>query len=261
MVPLNLQPILCRTCSPCPGFYLMKSAPKGPSLQYRQLSNEPIETYVFDYGTISEPLAHMESCDLRLPDSLARAVKKRRDDFIFGRHCARMAISRLQDDPFQEFIAIAPHRGPLWPDEIVGSITHTQGLAAAAVAFSHQYLSIGIDAELIISNVSKGLKRHICRPLEIESLNQTTRFSELEVLTLIFSAKECLFKMLHPLIKVFFGFQAAQVVGIDEIEKKIQIKLIKNLGTFPQDRVFTLHFEMHASLVITQGALARPTAP
>lgn len=76
---------------------------------------------------------------------VARAATKRRSDFTAGRACARRALSELGHP------AVAVETGsrgqPLWPPEVVGSITHTDGYCAAAVARARACRAIGIDAE------------------------------------------------------------------------------------------------------------------
>ena len=41
-----------------------------------------------------------------------------------------------------------PEREPLWPEGVVGSITHCLGYRAAAVAWQRDVLALGIDAEV-----------------------------------------------------------------------------------------------------------------
>ena len=43
-----------------------------------------------------------------------------------------------------------PRGAPVWPDGVVGSITHTQEYAAVAIASSHAVDSLGIDAEPMV---------------------------------------------------------------------------------------------------------------
>ena len=61
------------------------------------------------------------------------------------RTCARIALGRLGLPPAP--LLSGPKREPLWPDGVVGSITHCDGYRAVAVARADQLASIGIDAE------------------------------------------------------------------------------------------------------------------
>ncbi|HEY7101617.1 MAG TPA: 4'-phosphopantetheinyl transferase, partial [Mycobacteriales bacterium] len=76
---------------------------------------------------------------------VARAVGKRRAEFTTVRTCARIALGRLGLPPAP--LLSGPKREPLWPDGVVGSITHCDGYRAVAVARADQLATIGIDAE------------------------------------------------------------------------------------------------------------------
>ena len=78
-------------------------------------------------------------------DLIQNAVASRRREFVTSRRCAREALVRLGQDPVP--IRAGPSREPRWPDCIVGSITHTTGFRAAAVASQNVVASIGIDTE------------------------------------------------------------------------------------------------------------------
>ena len=51
---------------------------------------------------------------------------------------------------------MAEDRAPIWPDRVVGSITHTGDFAAAAVAWAADIAGLGIDSEQAIDRA--GLK-------------------------------------------------------------------------------------------------------
>ncbi|MDK1493915.1 hypothetical protein QN219_28415 [Sinorhizobium sp. 7-81] len=78
--------------------------------------------------------------------AVVSAVESRRREFAIGRTCARSALSKLGFPPCA--IPGGPHRAPLWPSGIVGSITHCAGFCAAAVALQEDYVALGIDAEV-----------------------------------------------------------------------------------------------------------------
>jgi 4'-phosphopantetheinyl transferase EntD len=73
------------------------------------------------------------------------AVPRRRAEFTTGRACARRALAELGVAPAA--ILSGDRREPLWPDGVVGAITHCAGFRAAAVGRATDYRSIGIDAE------------------------------------------------------------------------------------------------------------------
>ena len=63
---------------------------------------------------------------------MANAVPKRIQEFADGRLCARRALEEFGVTNFP--IRMARDRQPVWPDSLIGSITHTAGLCAAVVA-------------------------------------------------------------------------------------------------------------------------------
>src|SRR6267143_829697 len=75
-----------------------------------------------------------------------RAVERRRVYFSMGRAAAREALAELG------IYGIAIERGPsgepLWPDGIVGAISHAGDVAIAIVGRQNDYAGLGIDAEL-----------------------------------------------------------------------------------------------------------------
>lgn len=76
---------------------------------------------------------------------VARAVGTRRREYATVRRCARDCLTRLG------FAAApllpGPGGAPRWPDGAVGSMTHCEGYAAAAVARQESAPGLGIDAE------------------------------------------------------------------------------------------------------------------
>lgn len=156
---------------------------------------------------------------LPLPSHLKSAVQKRKAEFVAGRYCARAALAQLDcnvDVTNGEFvIGSGTHRQPLWPPGYVGSITHTLGYASAAVARTDQVRAIGIDSEMWIEPGSVAdLSQQILSTGESHSNYPLFSSSPQRYLTLVFSAKESVFKCLFPLINRFFDFHAAVITPL-----------------------------------------------
>jgi 4'-phosphopantetheinyl transferase EntD len=128
---------------------------------------------------------------------------------VTGRALARAALAQL-GVPAQ---AIMPgERGePLWPDGIVGSLTHCAGYRACAVARSSEFAAVGIDAEPD-EPLPPGILPTIARPEELTAL-ATLRRSHPSVNwdRLLFSAKESVFKAWFPLTRGWLEFDDATV--------------------------------------------------
>jgi 4'-phosphopantetheinyl transferase EntD len=130
--------------------------------------------------------------------------EKRRREFTAGRHCARQALVRLGQEPVA--LPIGPGRAPVWPPGIIGSISHTDEIAIAAVARQTDLRSLGIDVESA-DPLEPGLLELVCRDDERAAL--TASGMQLQTgAKLIFSAKESVYKCLWPVSGVFLEFHA-----------------------------------------------------
>ena len=182
----------------------------------------------------AEERLHLEKVGVALPSSLGRAAPKRQNDFLAGRYCAYQALQRAGLELPGE-IPIASDRAPRWPEGWVGSITHTEGFAAAAVARAENTLALGIDTERMMPPASfSALGSQILTPNELVwAEHPASRYPDWEahvVLSLIFSAKESIYKALRPLAGKFFGFQAAEIVRIDLAESQFEFRLTQEIG-------------------------------
>ena len=134
---------------------------------------------------------------------------KRLADFSTGRYCAIKALEQLgiQD----AVIPIGEDREPIWPQGIVGSISHCDTLVGAIVAKKSEHVSLGLDIEEI-GRVTPDLYDLVFTENEKQYLS-SLRGSELhEKSTVIFSIKEAFYKFQHPITKTFLDFLDVEVV-------------------------------------------------
>ena len=146
----------------------------------------------------SHPVVCAELLGTGNPDGLlpaeakhvVRAVASRREEFAAGRECARRALREfgIVDFPLQA----AEDRRVLWPEGFTGSITHTKGFCAAAVAQRRAVRAVGIDTERNRS-VKPELWPRICEP-EMEWLSGLHEIHRAAAATLIFCIKEAFYK-------------------------------------------------------------------
>jgi 4'-phosphopantetheinyl transferase EntD len=138
---------------------------------------------------------------------IARAVEKRRREFITARRCARDALSQLGVPP--QAILSGPSRQPQWPAGIVGSITHCDGYRAAAVAPVTTVASVGIDGGPH-APLPEGVFDAITVPDERDHVRELVRREPSTCWDrLLFSAKESVFKAWFPLTGLQLGFEEA----------------------------------------------------
>lgn len=163
---------------------------------------------------------------------LLSAGRKRKADHLAGRIAAAHAL------PDHAVPGIGPSGEPLWPDGISGSISHS-GTRAIAVVTQHPAL-IGIDCETILpENEALEIKDGIIDAQE-EAVLSRSGYPFALALTLVFSAKESLFKALFPKVKSYMGFDSARITMLDK--ETLMLALTRPLTGFDEGTAFTLHW-------------------
>lgn len=201
------------------------------------------------------------------PSKLLHSIDKRCSDYLAGRIAAKAAINHSQK-PFHKLessvqVNCSRDGAPIFPCGFIGSISHSGNLAMAAVSKGNDLSSIGIDIEQTIPEedfelVKRQVLIHDEVPL-LERLSTTT----IESLTLIFSAKESLYKCLYPEVKRFFDFTAAKVIAVDQITSdkngwsSFTIELLETLSeSLSKGRRFTGFYRHYHEHIITM--IVRP---
>ena len=156
-----------------------------------------------------------------LPGSLEDAIDKRRREYLAGRISARRALAHLLGGAASEGdVAADDDDVPLWPDGVVGSISHGAGFGFAAVAAADRYGGLGVDVERVVSPEQAGrLGARVLNEREM-SLRQGSAggLTEAEMFTLVFSAKESAYKALFPRYRQVLGFSDVELEGRDAEE-------------------------------------------
>lgn len=158
---------------------------------------------------------------------------KRKDEFLLGRLCAAQAYELCTQKKLQQLNA-NKDRSPQWPSGVVGTISHNEFWVGAAVANQSDLLGVGMDFE-----VMGRTKLELAKQIRSEGDIKThSHFSDEELLTLIFSMKESLYKSLYPTVQKFFGFEDAAVLEIDLDNQRFVIELVSelNLNFGPKSR-------------------------
>jgi 4'-phosphopantetheinyl transferase EntD len=137
-------------------------------------------------------------------------------EFAAGRSTARHALGMLgfAGHPLDR----RPDRSPVWPNGVVGSLSHAGALSVAVVARQEAILAIGIDIETV-GRVREKLwpKAFVSREVAaIESRSPTERATLASVL---FSAKEAYFKFEYPAWGEWLDFTdvSARIVSDSEL--------------------------------------------
>ncbi|MBT9548239.1 MAG: 4'-phosphopantetheinyl transferase superfamily protein [Candidatus Sericytochromatia bacterium] len=197
-----------------------------------------------DYTAVAEAL----QAELPLPQTLLSAVPKRQSLYLTGRYCAREALKQAGWTPQPE-ITTGPVGEPIWPPGWVGSITHSQTHVSVAIAAATAYRGLGLDNETPMSEKTlQAVKDKISTPSERQK--QPQNMSEQVYYTLLFSAKESLYKALYPTVRRFFDFQAAELHQRDA--GRFEIALIETLHPeLPADQCFPVYCQLAAEQIFT----------
>jgi len=185
-----------------------------------------------------EMLRSLAGSACRLPSELERAVPKRKAEYLAGRVVAAIALS--QCGAMDVHVGRNVDGSPRWPAGFVGALTHGGGLAAAAAAPASRYAGIGIDAEYLLEpRVREEVAESIAAPGELAAAQLALSDAMQRALpTILFSAKESLFKCLYPQVGEFFGFHDARFVEAREDGVGagfFRLELVRSLHpTFPR---------------------------
>lgn len=188
---------------------------------------------------------------LKEEEACIQSVKAehRRNEFLLGRACAHQALSTFHLSHLP--ILRNENRSPIWPKSIVGSISHTENWAVAAVGKQTAVKGIGIDIENLHRAVNLGIQRHVCISREAEWLAQFSSEQMEFFLKIIFSAKEAIFKCYHPLTGVYLDFKDAWVF-LPENSPCFEFTLLKDCGAdFPQGFQHKGAYQIVQNMVLT----------
>lgn len=145
---------------------------------------------------------------------------------VLARECARLGLARLGHEPVP--LPRLPQGGPAWPAGSVGSLTHCAGYRAAIVGRTSAGRSAGIDAEphrplppgvmeLISSAGEQGL---------VGRLRAAAPHIHWD--TLLFCAKEAVYKAWFPLARTWVPMTQATVWLGTEGSFRVTIRLREN---------------------------------
>jgi enterobactin synthetase component D len=134
------------------------------------------------------------------------SVASRQIDFATGRLVARRLLRDLgyPDRAIERDV----DRVPVWPDGVLGSISHTNGACLVAVSVDSTLRGVGVDVEVDEPRTDRFLER-ITTPGERERLGSAAEGQRLA--TQIFSIKEAVYKACFPAIRDRWGFRDVEV--------------------------------------------------
>lgn len=220
-----------------------------------RIGNEAMITAILP-NWVSVVEASGPHCGTLFPEEeelLARALPKRRAEFAAGRTCARNALANMGIPPRP--ILRATDGAPVWPDGVVGSITHCSDYCAAAVAYSHRSRWIGIDAEPN-EPLPEDLLSYVASAWEIEKfvcpLNVISNWGRF-----LFSAKESVYKVWFSIRGTWLDFKDVSIEIHPSISSFSVIFEMPEMTWFDHRKsLFCGQFSMTESLIFTSAVVS-----
>jgi 4'-phosphopantetheinyl transferase EntD len=175
------------------------------------------------------------------------ACERRRVEFALGRAAAHVALSQIGSDNVKPVLR-GPGGEPLWGDGIAGSITHCFPWSAAVVVKRSNHFAIGVDLETMEGMQGTDISHLVCRDAELDWV----RCGDFrERLTMIFSAKEAVYKAFFPFCRRYIDFKEVELTWVPE-QNRFQAEFLTPLSfDLPCGRACLVHGHSHAELVFS----------
>lgn len=151
------------------------------------------------------------------------ASPRRLAAFRGGRACARAALRELGLPPAA--IPTGACGAPIWPEGFIGSISHTDDIAAAIVAHSPPIRGLGLDLDGNEPLDDAAMVQLVCRPEELFPDRDPSHPANLQRGKLLFVVKEAVYKLYWPLADRFLDFQDV-CVTLDESASAFHAELV-----------------------------------
>lgn len=193
---------------------------------------------------------------LYLPKSLEHAALKRKAEFLAGRNCVRqcyqiLGITNSVQPTYGEL------REPIWSGGYQGSISHCESLAIAGLT-RDKGITLGVDIERWLSKEqAERIRSIVC--LDIEFYFDKYFITEIEFITVVFSAKESVYKAIFRCIKRYANFSDCRV--IDMSKGNLTVQLTRTLSSsMLKGRRFIVNFYPNSTYVETLAIVGmKPT--
>lgn len=197
---------------------------------------------------------------IQQPTQLLHATEQRKCEFIAGRYCASQALKKFSDSPpvgYTTQIPIQPNRRPAWPEGFIGSISHSGTRAMAVIGSTAIYSGLGIDCEILLTDIlAQQIVALVLHPQD-HKFRWHRKLPFGEFVTLIFSAKESLFKALSPTIENIQGFHDFTISSVSD--SQISLRPSKRLsGNWSTTKEFSIDYIKTPEHIVTRAIITPP---
>lgn len=174
--------------------------------------------------------------------AMAHARLPRVAEFSTGRACARAAMAELGLPAAP--IPMGSDRAPVWPDDVLGSISHGTGLCIAMIARKGRYGGLGVDIEPddpMPDNVARLVLTAQDAPVETADER------------VVFCVKEAVYKAFYPITGQVWAFDA---VHVRLLGSKFEAVLARPVPGWPDRCVVRGHVIRRDGVIVTALALS-----
>jgi 4'-phosphopantetheinyl transferase EntD len=185
--------------------------------------------------------------------SLCRPNDTRLREFAAGRRAVHDAMQAL-GLPVRP-VPHGPDRAPVWPDDVVGSLSHDETICIAVLGHVRRHASLALDIEQA-ADLPRDLVPLVCTPAERAWLSVQPEGWRGALARLIFSAKECAYKLQYPLTRQLLEFDAFEITP-DLETGQFEATLTAPVGPFAARHQLPGRFAVGAGLVLTGMALPK----
>ena len=208
------------------------------------------------------------------PSQRSNWSRQRQAEYIAGRYCAIQALTAAAEhhSPAGIQLPIASDRSPQWPPGTLGSISHSGDRAIAIAGRDRDFSGLGIDCEMLLrDSAAAEIAPWVLQRNDLDCRIEAP-LTYGQWVTLVFSAKESLFKALAPTHKHFVDFgPLSNMFFVSKITAKTLIlntELRPARGSYsisqfssqhkPQPRSqFELFYRVDGQQIITMALLAQ----
>lgn len=159
---------------------------------------------------------------IELPLQIAQAVPKRQAEYL----AARLLLRRLQQQLGRTPVQILPgaDRSPGWPAGLQGSVSHSDALVLVGLGNSDgRRLGVDLEQWLTAVQYQELAPAILSADEQLWCQRENSKMPLSQQLTLIFAAKEALYKALYPDCRQIMEFSAARVLAITPAQILLQL--------------------------------------
>jgi 4'-phosphopantetheinyl transferase EntD len=170
-----------------------------------------------------------------LPEEMAfieKAVQQRKHEFATGRWLSRQGLRNfgLEDS----CIGIGPLRNPLWPDSVIGTITHDSDCCAVVIEKKSLLGPKGIGIDLVALN-ARAEKMPNLLPIVMMHQNEleSLKFLNIDVdpSLLLFSVKESVVKALNFKLNKYVDMRQIEIIYSNSLQFKFLNFALRHFAT------------------------------